>query len=102
MNDYSILRMYMSSPNLDFDMDLEVIGNVEVIRVPGARAKWPAVLVRQLGHFPMAPSASVYMHENGITMQLFRAGVDDSGVAGASPDSLLWIESEGRALRLWP
>ena len=102
MNEYSILRMYMSSLNPAVDMNSELIGNVEVIRVPGARAKWPAVLVRQLGHFPMAPSASVYMHENGITMQLFRAGVDDSGVAGASPDSLLWIESEGRALRLWP
>ena len=102
MNEYSVLRMYMSSLNPAFDMNSEIIGNVEVIRVPGARAKWPAVLVRQLGHFPMAPSASVYMHEHGITMQLFRAGVDDSGVAGASPDSLLWIESEGRALRLWP
>lgn len=102
MNDYSILRLYMSSLNLDVYLEHESIGNVDVIRAPGSRAKWPAVLVRQRGHFPMAPSASVYMHENGITMQLFRAGVDDSGLAGASPDSLLWIESEGRALRLWP
>lgn len=99
-SEYQYLRLVMSQNiPLSVALDFEVHGQHIVYFDRRSRAKRPACIVQSPGPRPMAPSADYLTYEQGVTTQLFQAGVDDD-VAGEGEGTSIWIESQGRTLRL--
>lgn len=103
MSEYQYLRSMMTSgwPLSNYGgLDFEDHGAVIVFWVRNTRAKKPACITVAKGHRPLAPSASLYLFDKNATYQLFEAGVDDSDMPENGTFIDLWIEPQGRSLRV--